>query len=232
MKFRYIYRDSAGKRLEGRIEAPTREDAFSELRKQKIKAIKVVSLSGSKANGEEKIIILRKRFVFAALVIGVIAGIAAAVYYRTADFRPKRIIDLETKAMEIVEHHRAMVATLHLGAKEDFKAVLDASQPFLTDQRLGLGRIELGDTKMELKDLFIKVRHEITDEKELAELERVYDKVMDAVNLIEAKIENDARAFSLLEKNRDKWRVENGRIIWSDDALALEFSRSSRLLNN
>ena len=49
------------------MEAKCREDVFSALRKQGVKAIKVVAADGSKANGEVRGV--RKRMVFAAVVL-------------------------------------------------------------------------------------------------------------------------------------------------------------------
>ena len=67
MKYTYAYKTSDGTRHEASIDAPSREVVFETLRKQGIKAIKVVAADGSKANGEIRGI--RKR-VLAASVIG------------------------------------------------------------------------------------------------------------------------------------------------------------------
>lgn len=76
MKYTYAYRTSEGVRREDVIEASSREEAFAELRKQGIKAIKVVAADGSKANGEIRGI--RKRAVvtllsFVAVGVGLVA---------------------------------------------------------------------------------------------------------------------------------------------------------------
>ena len=52
VKFTYTYRTSDGVRHTAEIDAPTRDSAFSVLREQGIKPIKVVAADGSKANGE------------------------------------------------------------------------------------------------------------------------------------------------------------------------------------
>ena len=77
MKYTYAYKTSDGTRHEEAIEAESREAAFAELRKQGIKAIKVVAADGSKANGEIRGV--RKR-VLAASVIGaaVLAGVVVS----------------------------------------------------------------------------------------------------------------------------------------------------------
>ena len=79
MKYTYIYKTSDAVRREATINAASREEAFVMLRKQGIKAIKVIAADGSKANGEIRGV--RKRVVallvvLAALVVGVIAFVA------------------------------------------------------------------------------------------------------------------------------------------------------------
>ena len=78
MKYTYAYKTSDGTRHEASMNAASREEVFAELRKQGIKAIKVVAADGSKANGEVRGV--RKRVVamfvcIAALITGV------AVYF-------------------------------------------------------------------------------------------------------------------------------------------------------
>lgn len=75
MKFEYAYKTSDGERHTDRMDAPSREDVFATLRNRGIKAIKVVALDGSKANGEVRVLGVR-RPVVAVLVI-VVAVLAA-----------------------------------------------------------------------------------------------------------------------------------------------------------
>jgi hypothetical protein len=89
MKYTYAYKTSDGVRHEDSMNAASREEVFAELRKQGIKAIKVVAADGSKANGEVRGV--RKRVV-AALVAFVALGVGAVAYFggtRTGgDFAP------------------------------------------------------------------------------------------------------------------------------------------------
>ena len=76
MKYTYAYKTSDGVRHEGSMKAASREEVFAELRKQGIKAIKVVASDGSKANGELRGV--RKRvvaglLVFVAITVGVVS---------------------------------------------------------------------------------------------------------------------------------------------------------------
>ena len=76
MKYTYAYKTSDGTRHEATMNASSREEVFTTLRKQGIKAIKVVAADGSKANGEVRGV--RKRVVtflvaFVAFAVGIVA---------------------------------------------------------------------------------------------------------------------------------------------------------------
>ena len=67
MKYTYAYKTSDGVRHEATMNASSREEVFATLRKQGIKAIKVVASDGSKANGEVRGV--RKRVVVSLLLV-------------------------------------------------------------------------------------------------------------------------------------------------------------------
>ena len=77
MKYTYAYKTSDGVRHEASMNAASRDEVFAALRKQGIKAIKVVAADGSKANGE--IHGVRKRVV-AVLVALVAVGVGIIAY--------------------------------------------------------------------------------------------------------------------------------------------------------
>lgn len=78
MKYTYAYKTSDGVRHEATMNAASRDEVFAALRKQGIKAIKVVAGDGSKANGEVRGV--RKRVV-AALVAFVALGVGIVAYF-------------------------------------------------------------------------------------------------------------------------------------------------------
>lgn len=84
MKYEYAYKTPDGTRHVKEIESPSREAAFETLRKQGIKAIKVVAKDGSKANGEVRIIGIKKRVAFAAIVVTALS--VACLTWFTVDF--------------------------------------------------------------------------------------------------------------------------------------------------
>ena len=78
MKYTYAYKTSDGTRHEASMDAESRDAVFAALRKQGIKAIKVVAADGSKANGEIRGV--RKR-VLAAAVVGAAVLAGVVVYF-------------------------------------------------------------------------------------------------------------------------------------------------------
>ena len=78
MKYTYFYKTSDGVRHEAAMNAASRDEVFLTLRKQGIKAIKVIAADGSKANGEVRGV--RKRMVFAiAVAVAVVVGVVAFI---------------------------------------------------------------------------------------------------------------------------------------------------------
>ena len=78
MKYEYVYKTPDGVRHAEEMEAPSRDAVFATLRANGIKAIKVVAKDGSKANGEVRVIGVKKRVTFALiLVVAVISGICS-----------------------------------------------------------------------------------------------------------------------------------------------------------
>ena len=77
MKYLYAYKTSDGMRHEASMDAESREDVFSALRAQGIKAIKVTASDGSKANGEVRGV--RKRVVVTVAAFSVVVAIASIV---------------------------------------------------------------------------------------------------------------------------------------------------------
>ena len=104
MKYTYAYKTSDGIRHEDSMNASSREEVFERLRKQGIKAIKVVAADGSKANGEVRGV--RKRVVVALVALaavgaGVVAyisgertGAATAPSFQTSETRRQVIGDV------------------------------------------------------------------------------------------------------------------------------------------
>jgi len=230
VKYRYAYKTSDGTRHEDSVEAVSREEAFAVLREKGIRPIKVVAANGSKANGETRFV-TRKRFVVAALVVGLVLGVAAVLWVSRTDFRDKRLIDFERRGAAIVAEHERMVGTLHLEALRNYREIFDGKGMWIINQKIGLTQFNFKEVRHKLKALFLEAYGVFPAEscpRERTEAERIYQRMMDAVDLGEARLANDAKAFHLLDSNRGKWTVKNGRIEWSDASLAADFASYTR----
>ena len=232
MKFVYAYKTSDGVRHEDAMESESRAAAFAALRERGIRPIKVCAADGSKANGETKFI-TRKRFVLVALVVGIFVGGAAALWYARTDWRDSRLIAYESRGAEIIARHEKMVGTLHLEALRDYHEILEQKNSWTLNQKISLSHFSFKEVRQNLKELCLEAFECFpaeTHPSERAEVERIYQRLMDAVDVSESRIRNDELAFRLLDANRGKWSVKDGRIAWAEPSLAADFAAYTREL--
>lgn len=76
MRYLYAYKSSDGARHEAEMDAQSRDEVFERLRKDGIRPIKVVAADGSKANGEVRVLGIRRRVFFLAVVATAAAATA------------------------------------------------------------------------------------------------------------------------------------------------------------
>ena len=119
MKYTYAYKTSDGTRHEASMDAESRDAVFAALRKQGIKAIKVVAADGSKANGEIRGV--RKR-VLAAAVVGAAVLAGALVYFLqspvTSPQSPTDFLAAQTRRQVVGD-----VAIIEKGIKEGWASI-------------------------------------------------------------------------------------------------------------
>ena len=99
------------------------------------------------------------------------------------------------------------------------------------NQKIILSQVNFKEARQNLKNLFREAYETFpaeTHPSERAEVERIYQRLMDAVDIAESRIQNDQNAFHLLEAHRGKWAVKGDRIEWSDPALAADFASYTR----
>ena len=230
MKFSYVYRTSDGIRREGVIEAATRDAAFATLRAKGIRPMKVFSLSGSKANGEERIV-TRKRFVFAALVLGILVGAAVAVWAVNRDWRDRRLVLLEQRAKDLLAHNEYILGTLNLGELRDYEQIRAGKGMMLAEQKIALAYCTLDGARRDVRELFRgPVETFSGDPSLLSAAERLYAKAMDAVDLHEGHFAREVKAYRLLVKNVGKWKIENGWPVFDDAEMADAYADLTRAL--
>lgn len=237
MRFAYYYKTSDGVRNEAFIESPTRDAAFGELRSRGIRPIKVVSCAGTKANGEERVV-TRKRFVFVALVLGLLSGVFIAVVCARVDWRDKRIVAIERNAKEILADHNKRMSDAGALAISDLGTLANVDRR--TEMRLAVeaGYKEISKTRKAVRDLFSAVCRDVAigtgsnwgladdHDKEYREAIRgVYFMTMDALDLSAARHEKAERLFNFLDANRSGWKVDAGRLVVIDERLRDDVER-------
>lgn len=230
MRFAYVYRTSDGVRHDDVVEAATREDAFADLRAKGIRPIKVVSLSGSKANGEETVI-TRKRFVFAALFLGLLIGFAVAVWAVSHDWRDSRLIKLERNASELLVRNEYVLGTLKLDELKDYAQICAGRGGPLAEQKIALAYCTLDSARRDVRELFREPVAAFSGDPVLfSAAERLYGRAMDSIDLYEGRFAREVKAYRLLVNNVGKWKVEGGRPVFDDAETASAYADLTRAL--
>jgi len=126
MRFTYAYKTSDGRRHEAAIDAESREAVFEALRRQGIRAIKVVAADGSKANGEKEEGRRKKEKVWrgvrlASLVLLVPLVLVVLILYRKAPERQANSPALSSPRHQIYGDPAIMEGF----ERGDFSSVLD-----------------------------------------------------------------------------------------------------------
>ena len=225
MRFTYFYKSADGIRHEDKIDAPSREEAFVLLRERGIRAIKVVSDCGSKANGEVKFV-TRKRVVFAALAAGIVAGVAIMLTKPSIpiDLRDKRVISLDNSSQAVMSDHRTRMAAAKVAQLTEYALMADAQNDAAMRHAISAGYTELNRTRGKLRDLFRIIYETLPEDKERADANRLYAAAIDALDLEEARLARSEKGFEFLVTHRGEWESEGGRVVFSDPALQAEFS--------
>ena len=162
MKYTYAYKTSDGVRHEAAMNAESREAVFEELRKQGIKAIKVIAADGSKANGEIRGV--RKRVLAASVVVAaLLAGLGVYFSLRTPHTalnapESPALVTLRTKSAAIAERHKAEVV------------LADGNKPKIA------AAVSL--TRTEAREVFKNILSELKDSSEQLEAKRLYGELM------------------------------------------------------
>ena len=228
MRFTYCYKSSDGIRHEEKIEAQSREEVFAVLRQRGIRAIKVYSDYGTKANGEVKFIV-GKRLAAACAVIGLLAGIFSVIAVKNVeiDIRSKHIKTLDKSTQTILfDHKERMDAAKTFVLDNPGRVAAETAQTDIA-RIVSTGYLELNTTRTKLRELFRPVYEQLPDEKEREEVNQLYAASMYKLDIEEAKLSRSKKACEFLQANRGRWKFQNGKIVFLDRELAqkyLEFS--------
>ena len=244
MKYTYAYKTSDGARHEAAMEAESREAVFVALRARGIKAIKVVAADGSKANGEVRRGARKRTIAAVAIAAAVLAG--SAVYFlspkRAASGRgeeapPAQVVsftndqyraaftNLEAQAAQILLKHAAAIAAIDLDVLANYQSIESAEDTASLSKKVRQGYRAVDDSRVEVRELFKTIftvfPPECTAERDAAQ--GLYAETMEKLDSSERRIVKDEKALRLLVENRGKWHWRDGKVVWSDAALANEF---------
>ena len=243
MKYTYAYKTSDGVRHEDEITAKSREEVFEALRARGIKAIKVVAADGSKANGEIRGV--RKRTIAAvAALAAVLAG--GTVYFLASEREaggqgeetsPAQEVaftneqyratftNLAEQSAQILSRHETAIAAIDLDMLANYQSIERTIDTALLFKKVRQGYKAVDDSRVEVRELFKTIfavfPPECTAERDAAQ--GLYAETMEKLDSSERRIVKDEKALRLLVENRGKWHWRDGKVVWTDAALANEF---------
>ena len=226
------------------MDAPSREVVFIELRKRGIRPIKVVANNGSKANGETKFVI-RKRIVFAALGLGLLCGILFTGVFQSKINIPqtiqrKAIVDLSPKVSILFKETQSLLADHKQRMKAsgvaiicDYSLILTNSSSTIFSTAIRNGYNELNVSRRKMRDVF-KPFYNISQSDNMTErksAQRIYADAMEELERSESQLVRNEKAYRLLIANRGKWTIENGKVVFADEATSMEFNYLTRKID-
>ena len=219
MKYFYVYKTSEGIRREDAMDASSRDEVFMVLRRHGIRPIKVVAADGAKANGE--IHGVRRRFVALSILAGmaIAAGIALLAGFRIPrdPAKSEAVARLTASFDSIFADYGFTSVSLGLSRAIDYSAIEAGADVKPILERIRQGQRLIDRTKQSVRDAFHAC---VSDQPQDGEVRR-YAEVMARARLSEldrqrTTLVNRGFALAVLDSNRGKWRVEDGKIVFSD----------------
>lgn len=217
------------------MNAPDREEVFMALRKQHIRPIKVIRKDD--LNPKPRFVIsawwavwLCVGLVVAALAIGVWWGLAK-ISAKEAE-RTRYRIDtkaawqqLESKALAVEERHNSSLKLLNLEMMQDYSALATASDISVFTNEVTRARAVIEESRKAMHDLFCDLYNVFPPESvnERRDAQKLYGRIMTAIDLSEERINADEIIVGLLFSNRSAWSVQDGKIVFTDQRLESEF---------
>ena len=251
MQFTYFYKTSDGLRHKAEIGAPSREEAFSALRQQGIRPIKLFA--------NEPVPRKRswKRWAVIALLAAAVAvlavrmrqdasvppkpaqpvlaatnevwgaksgsqGVTSAVIAISSD---PAYTNLEIKVRGVVGQRAKSLAALDLDILKNYALIESISDLSRLTAEIEKARSIIEASRMQTKEVFRSAFDEVR-ENDLATrmaIQQLYAKVSDGLDLDEARVDASELSMFLLDENRGKWRTHKGKIIFTDTQLESEF---------
>lgn len=234
-EFTYTYKTSDGVRREGRISAASRDGAFAALRTQGIRPIKVIA-GESGGNGRYQACL---KVIFAGVVVCVVGAVS---FWLGSARRAGRMFGggagivvhgkysseldrLRERAEASQNLHRVEMGALGLDMFRDYTLIYGADDlsPFV--QTLAKARKSIEEARGRMRELFGDIYSTFPPEctKERFSAQKIYGEMMTELDADEERVMSDHEILTLLNDSRAGWRVENGRIVFSDKILERKF---------
>ena len=222
MTFSYTYRTSDGVRHTSEIDAKRREDAFAALRAQGIRPIRV----------EEKPMTPRERIrraVLWAAAAVVLAACAAGVWACVRHARYQRetraaFDSLKARAEAERTRHREDFGKVDFALLRNYALVERSKDITFALEEIARGKGVVEASRVRVKDLFRDLYDLFPPESsnERLDAQRLYGEIMNEIDASEERLDAEECVLALLDENRDKWHVQNGRLLFSDVSLERE----------
>lgn len=231
MRFTYYYKSADGIRHEAKIDASSREEAFFALRQRGIRPIKVIANCGTKANGEVRFIV-GKRLAVACIAIGLMAGgfSVLTIGHIEIDTRSERIKALDGSAQEILADHGQRMKTAGVSVLDEPWKLAISDDDKKVDRIISSAYTELNVTRTKLRELFRIIYEKLPGQKEREDANCLYTAAVDALDLEEAGLARSKKAYDFLKSNKADWKIEAGKIVFTNLETEDSFSEFRREL--
>jgi len=223
VRYTYSYKTPDGARHGGELEARSRDDAFAELRRRGIRAIRVDPAGG----GAEK----RRMWPWLALagalsaICAVCAANSLAARIRYQEGTRLMFGELKSKADAIKAQYEAGMRLLDLRILDDYSLIAGHADLSSVTNETRKAREVLSLARSQAGDLFRGVLEMFPPESvnERIDAQKMYGELMNGIDATEGRIRQDERALELLDANRGSWRAsEDGRLVFDDARLRME----------
>ncbi len=222
MRFIYTYKTSDGVRHTAEIDAKRRDDAFAALRAQGIRPIRV---EDKPLSPRER---LRRAVLWAAAAV-VLAACAAGAWAWMRHARYQRetraaFDSLRTRAEAERVRHREDFSTVDFALLRNYAMVEKSADIGFALGEIARGKNVVEASRARVKDLFCNLYDIFPPESanERLDAQRLYGEIMDEIDASEERLDTEECVLALLDDNRGRWRVRNGRLEFDDLSLEKE----------
>ncbi len=237
--FTYTYKTSDGVRREGVISAGSRDGAFAALRAQGIRPIRVFDAeSAAGATGEGR----RKAWTRAVAAFAAMCAVGTTSFYLGGAWRTDgryagavpdsgedpsvvEFARLRERAEACRNLHKVEMGALGLGMFRDYALIYRTKDLSPFTQALAKAYKSIEEARGRMKELFGGICSTFPPEcaRERFAAQKLYGEMMTEIDANEERVAADREMLRLLDSRRTGWRVEDGRIVFTDRSLEKEF---------